>query len=145
MYSLLCLVCMDAGLHCRRCPRPDPRHPRGSRHTQGLLWTWWSEERVLWLPPSRGRVGQHRGLRGAAVRCGLGWDVGLRWGAGGFAGRREGEHRPGHPLVLMFTLHSQSHAPAPGSCSRGAEFPKATLRLRGALVQPEPSAPSGSS
>lgn len=74
MYSLLYLVCMDAGLLCMRgAPGRAWDTPEALSTCRFLLWTLWSEDSVPCLSPSP--VGQQPTLQGAATRST--WNFGV--------------------------------------------------------------------
>ena len=162
MYSLLYLVCMDAGLLCMRgAPGRAWDTPEALSTRRSLLWTLWSHESVPCLSATQGsRVGQQRTLQGAAMQCA--WKFGVDPLGSWWICRERGrgvsiiQGTPGTRSHSRSLLHPQSRLPTPtsGCCSRGAEPQmrgntpapqKATFRLSCALVLSQPSAVSGPS
>lgn len=107
MYSLLHLVCMDAGLlGMRGAPGWAWDTPEALSTCRSLLWTPWSDESVPCLSLTRrNRVEQQPILQGAASQCA--WNFG-----GALLVDLQGEgkkckHHPGHPRRPLTLLHPQ--------------------------------------
>lgn len=161
MYSLLYLVCMDAGLLCTRVApsrawdTPEALGTRGS-----VLWILWSDKSVPCPSPIQGsRVGQQLTVQGAATQP--------AWKSGVALLRNWWICREGRRVVNIILgtsgtcLHSHSllhpQPPSPASlgsqCFRSDEVggstsvptQKATSRLSCVPVLSQPSAVSGSS